>query len=144
MAVIDTHSESSLLSIVKDLRDDAATLFRQEVALAKREATGKLAAFGKNSILMGAGAFIGLYAVFFFFLSLNNLLQLGFKAAGFSADNSAWFAPLILFMLLGIAALIPIRKGIKALGKEGAAPRRTMESIREDKDWIKGKMKGRN
>ena len=143
MAVIQTHPESSLLSIVKDLRDDAATLFRQEVALAKREATGKLASFGRNSILMAVGAFIGLYAVFFFFLSLNNLLQMGAKAVGFSPDNSAWFAPLILFMLLGIAALIPIRKGIKALGKEGASPRRTLDSIREDKDWIKSKVKGR-
>jgi hypothetical protein len=143
MAIIDTHPDSSILSIVKDLRDDTATLFRQEVALAKREVTGKIAAFGKNSALMVAGAFIGLYAVFFFFLSLNNLLQMGIKAAGFSTDNSAWFAPLVLFMLLGIAALLPIRKGIKALGKEGAAPRRTMESIKEDKDWIKSKVKGR-
>lgn len=143
MATIETHPESSLLSIVKDLRDDAATLFRQEVALAKREAAGKFASIGRNSVLLGAGIFIGLYAVFFFFLSLNNLLQMGIKAAGFSPDNSAWFAPLLLFMILGICALIPVRKGIKAMGKEGAAPRKTMETLREDKDWIKSKVKGR-
>jgi len=143
MASIDTHPESSLISIVKDLRDDTATLFRQEVALAKREAAGKLASFGRNSVLLGAGIFIGLYAVFFFFLSLNNLLQMGIRAAGFSPDNSAWFAPLLLFMILGICALIPVRKGIKAMGREGAAPRKTRESIREDKDWIKSKVKGR-
>lgn len=143
MASFETHTDSSLISIVKDLRDDAATLFRQEVALVKREAAGKFASFGRNSILLGAGIFIGLYAVFFFFLSLNNLLQMGIKAAGFSQDNSAWFAPLLLFMILGICALIPVRKGIKAMGKEGAVPRKTMESIKEDKDWIKSKVKGR-
>lgn len=143
MAAFETHPEPSLLSIVKDLRDDAATLFRQEVALAKREAAGKLASFGRNSVLLGTGIFIGLYAVFFFFLSLNNLLQMGIQAAGFSQENSSWFAPLLLFMILGICALIPVRKGIKAMGKEGAAPRKTLDSIREDKDWIKSKVKGR-
>lgn len=143
MAAIETHPESSLLSIVKDLRDDTATLFRQEVALAKREVAVKFASFGRNSVLLGAGIFIGLYAVFFFFFSMNNLLEMGIRAAGFSPGNAAWFAPLLLFMILGICALIPVRKGIKAMGREGAAPRKTMDSIREDKDWIKSKVKGR-
>ena len=142
MATIDTHPESSVLRIIKDLRDDTTSLFRQEVALAKRELAGKAITFGKNTVLIAVAALIGLYAVFFFFFFLNNLIQAGVHRAGFSPAVSAWFAPLLVGMLLGIGALILALKSLKTIRKEKAIPQRTMDSIREDKDWIKGKLKG--
>ncbi|MDB5102831.1 MAG: hypothetical protein JWP91_520 [Fibrobacteres bacterium] len=143
MATIDTHPDnSSVLRIIKDLRDDTTALFRQEVALAKREIAGKAASFGKNTAMIAVGALIGLYAVFFLFLCLNNLIQAGLHKTGFSPAVSSWFAPLILGMILGVGALVLALKSLKAMRKEKAVPQRTLDSIREDKDWIKGKLKG--
>ncbi|HKP96668.1 MAG TPA: phage holin family protein [Fibrobacteria bacterium] len=148
MATIDTHPEPSKLKdpsvvrIIKDLRDDVTALFRQEVALAKREMSGKAATFGRNAAFLGLGALVGLYAVLFFCLFLDNLLQAGLTAIGFPDPIAAWFAPLILGMLLGIGALLLSLKALKAMRKEKALPTRTLDSIREDKDWVKGKLKG--
>src|SRR4051812_48784660 len=68
MATLDTHPDPSLMQIVRDIRNDASTLFRQEIALAKREVVGKALLFGKNTVFIAAGAVVGLYAIFFVFL----------------------------------------------------------------------------
>lgn len=141
MATIDTHPDS-VLQIIKDLRDDTTALFRQEVALAKRELGAKASTYGRNAAFLGVSAFVGMYALFFIFLFLNNLMQTGLTAVGFSPAVASWFAPLILGMLLGIGALVLALKALKAIRKEKPMPQRTLDSIREDKDWIKGKVKG--
>ena len=141
MATIDTHSDS-LLQIIKDLRDDTTALFRQEAALAKRELAGKAATYARNAAFLGVSALVGVYAVFFLFLSLNNLLQTGLAVVGFSPGVASWFAPLIMGMLLGIGALLVALKALKAIRKEKPMPQMTLDSIREDKDWIQGKVKG--
>src|SRR5438067_2288490 len=105
MATLDLHPEPSIIHVIKELRDDTLRLFRQEVALAKSEVAGKFTALGKNTAFLGAGAFVGLYCLFFVLLFLNNLIQAGLTAAGFSGSVSAWFAPLILSLLLGLTAL---------------------------------------
>ncbi|MDB5049294.1 MAG: hypothetical protein JWO30_2365 [Fibrobacteres bacterium] len=141
MTTMDTYPDSSFVKIIKDLRDDATALFRQEVALAKREMAGKVATYGKNTVFLGMGALIGLYALFFVFLFLNNLLHTGLTAMGTPEAVASWFAPLLLAMLLGVGALLLSLKALKAMRKEKALPQRTLDSIREDRDWIKGKVK---
>lgn len=142
METIDTHPDASLVKIIRDLRDDVTALFRQEVALAKREISGKAATYGRNSVYLILGAGVGLYAALFLCLFLNNLIAMGLTAAGFSGPVAAWFAPLILGMLLGITGLILALKALKTMRNEKPLPKRTLDSIREDKDWIKGKVKG--
>src|SRR4051812_31541962 len=115
MATIDTYPDASLLKIIRDLRDDVTALFRQEVALAKREMVGKATTFGKNSVYLALGAIVGLYALFFVLFFVNNLLQHGLSAIGFSDPIAAWFAPLLLGMLLGIAALVLSLKALKSM-----------------------------
>lgn len=140
MATIDMHPDPSLVQIIKDLRDDTTTLFRQEVALVKREMGAKAATYGKNIAFLAVAAVVAVYALFFTLLFLNNLLQTGLLAAGMSDSVSSWLAPLLLGMILGISALLLALKAIRSLGREKPVPEKTMESIREDKDWIKGKL----
>jgi hypothetical protein len=142
MATIDTHPDPSIVKIIKDLRDDVTALFRQEVALAKREMSGKAVTYGRNAVFLGLGALVGVYAVLFFCLFLNNLLRAGLTALGFPDPIAVWFAPLILGMLLGIGALLLSLKALKAMRKEKPLPQRTLDTIRDDADWVKGKLKG--
>jgi hypothetical protein len=141
MPTTDTHPEPSLVEIIKNLRNDALTLFRQEINLAKREMAEKFSRMGKNAVFLGIGAVIGLYCVFFLLLGINNLIQAGLIAAGLSGSMSAWLAPLILGVVLGAAAGIFAMKALRVLSHEKPLPEQTLETLREDKDWAKGKLK---
>lgn len=141
MPIIDTHPDTSLIEIIKDLRDDTLTLFRQEVALVKREMAAKAVSYGKNAAFIAVGAVVAVYAVFFLFLFLNNLLRTGLTATGLSDPVSSWIAPLMMGMLLGIGALLLALKAIRAMKKETPLPEKTLESLREDKDWIQAKVR---
>lgn len=133
--------ESSLIRIVKDLRDDALSLIRQEVALAKSEIGRKAFLAGRNVAFLAVGVLLGLYGLFFVLLSLNNLLFAGLAAAGFSGSVSNWFAPGLLGMGLFIGALLLTLKALKGMRKAAQAPEKTMATLRDDKDWIKGKIR---
>lgn len=142
MAIIDMHPEPTLVHVVKELRDDTLRLIRQEVALAKREITGKVGVIGKNIAFLGAAALIGLFCLFFILLFLNNLIQAGLSAAGFSGSVSAWFAPLILSTVLGAVAFAFTLKSLRSIRKEKFVPEKTLSTLKEDKDWVQAKLKG--
>jgi hypothetical protein len=142
MSTIDIHPEASLLRIVKDLRDDAVTLFRQEAALAKREVAARISALAKHFAWAVIGGLLGLYAVFFLFLGVNNLLEAGLRTAGMGAAVSAWLAPMLLGMLVAIGGLSIVLNGLRSMRKDAAVPSATVDSLRENRDWIKDKRKG--
>lgn len=131
----------SLAHLIRDLRDDTVALFRQELALAKREMTWKLGRIGRNAAFLLAGGFIGLYGLFFLLLSMSGLLQSGLFAAGFSGGVANWLAPLLVGAVLGIAALALALKSLRSLRAEKPVPKQTLETLREDRDWLKGKVK---
>ena len=135
------HRDPSFIRIVRDLRDDSLTLIRQEIALAKREMTEKFTAMGRNAVFLAAGALAGLFGLFFVLLALNNLLFSGLVRAGFSGGVSNWFAPALVAMGLFIVALTIALKGLRKMRKAMSMPDKTMETIREDRTWIKGKMR---
>ena len=141
MSSTNTHAEPSLVEIIKNLRDDTLTLIHQEISLAKRETSEKIATLGKNAALLGMAAVIALYAVFFILFSFANLIELGLIAAGASVPMAAWCGPLILGALLGITALVLAFKAVKAMKNVKPAPENTLATLREDRDWIKGKVK---
>jgi len=142
MSMVDIHPEASLLGIIKDLRDDAVTLFRQEAALAKRELAGRVSALARHFAWAAIGGLLGLYAVFFLFLGINNLLEAGLRAAGIGASVASWLAPLLLGMIVAIGALLTVLTGLRSMRKDAAAPSATVDSLRENRDWIKDKRKG--
>lgn len=133
--------DPSLIRIVRDLRDDSLTLIRQEVALAKREMVEKFTGLGRNTVFLAIGALAGLFGLFFVLLALNNLLFSGLARAGFSGGVANWFAPILVGMGLFIVALSFVLKGLRKMRMAMSMPDKTMETIREDREWIKGKMK---
>lgn len=136
----DASRDPSLLRMVKNLRDDSLTLVRQEIALAKREMIGKVSGLGRNAVFLAIGAFVGLFGLFFVLLSLNNLLFAGLARVGFSGSVANWLAPVLVGMGLLIVALGVVLKALRSMRKS-PIPDKTMETLREDKEWIKGKLR---
>ena len=102
--------------------------WRQEIALAKAELTQKATKLGKNTAYLAVGGAVA-YAAF-----------LAVMAALIFALGEAlplWAAALIIGIVFGVVAAILIYEGINKLKRMNLAPRQTVETLKEDAQWLK-------
>jgi uncharacterized membrane protein YqjE len=138
---MERQDERSLVGLFKELRDESTYLFRQEVALAKVEMSEKAAKLGRNMAYLVAGLVIAIPAVLYLTLTALVGIYNGLVAADMAHANAGWVAPLIMTAILGVIAAALIIKGLHAIKNEPLVPERTMDSLRDDKNWIKEKVK---
>lgn len=128
----ETKGDRSLGELFADLAEQTGTLVRKEVELARVEMTQKATRVGKDIGFLavgGAVAYAGL-------LALIATAVLGLGAAGIQL----WLAALLVgLVVLGVGYLL-IQRGISALKREELAPRQTIETLKEDKEWAKEQM----
>lgn len=122
-----TQEQPKLGELFSTLSDQISQLFRQEVQLAQAEMTRKATRAGQNAAIIVIGGVVGLGA----FLSLVAALIL--VLAQFMA---AWLAALVVAVLLGVVAALLVRYGLNKLKEIDPAPRRTIETMRENKEWL--------
>ena len=118
----------SLTGLFSELADETATLVRKEVELARAEMSEKVnqATTGATSLAAGgAVAFAG-----FLFLLLAATYGL-----------AEWFEPWLSALIVGgvvlIIGLIMLAVGRNRLSAQGMKPQRTIDSLREDRDWAR-------
>jgi len=134
------RDDRSLGQILRDLRDETSTLLRQEVDLAKTEMSEKAATVGSNlgSVAVGgAVAFAGALTL----LAALTLGLISLMSEVMSRDVAMWLAPLLVGLVLAIVGYSLIKKALQALKQEGIAPKRTTQSLKENKEWLTSKMK---
>jgi xanthine/uracil permease len=131
--------ERSLGQILKELTGETSTLLRQEVELAKTEMSEKASRLGTNVGAMavgGAVTFLGALALLFALIyGLTSLLD-----QFMSLRVAVWLAPLVVGLVLATVGYTMIKKARETLRHEGIAPKRTTESLQENKEWLKAKM----
>lgn len=129
----------SLADLIRDLRDESTVLLRQEVSLAKTEMTEKASKVGRNAAYLAVGALVGVVALYFL---------LGALAAGISvaindtdwAPHGVWIGPLIVGMIVAVVAMSMISKAQHTLSHVNLVPEKTIESLKEDKQWAQAKV----
>lgn len=133
------REERSIGSILKELRDETTTLLRQEVELAKTELSEKATRLGGNlgALAMGgAVAFLGALALLAAVIyGLTSLLD-QFMSLGVAV----WLAPLIVGLVLAVIGYNLVQKALQTLRQESIAPRKTTETLQENKEWLKAKV----
>jgi hypothetical protein len=134
------HAEHSLVSLLRELRDESSMLIRQEVALAKAEISEKISRTTRDAVLLVIGGLLALGAFGLFLLALRELLFVGMVKAGMSPGVALWFSPFLLAIITGAIGWALIAKGKKELAKEGVTPQKTVESLREERQWLKRKL----
>ena len=123
--------ERSLGELFSELAGETSTLVRQEVALAKAELTQKAAYVGRNvGLLVVGGAF-----VFAAFLALMAAAVIGLSNA-----MPSWAAALVVGVVVGIVGGALVFKAAYALKETDVTPRQTVETLKEDAQWVKEKM----
>lgn len=138
MAQPNGRSES-IADLIKDLRDEAMLLVRQEVALAKTEISEKMARIVRNTAYAIAGALVAFVGLIFILQAATVAIGIGLHEAGLTEKQSLWASPLILGVIVAIVGAIFISKGIAAVKNESLVPEKTVESLKNDKEWIQNK-----
>ncbi|HEX5964846.1 MAG TPA: phage holin family protein [Pyrinomonadaceae bacterium] len=120
--------ERPLGELFSDLVNETTTLVRNEVALAKVELTQKATKVGANIGSLIIGGAIGYAALLAITAAVILLLD---------RVMPAWLAALIVGVVVGIIAWVMISKAITTLRNTDLKPHETVESLKEDAQWIK-------
>jgi membrane protein len=125
--------ERPTAELLKEFSDQATTLLRKEIALAKVEVAekGKQAAVGAG-MFGGTGVF-GLYA--FGALTAAAILAL-------ATALDAWLAALIVGVIYAaIAGVLALRGKAKVQRASPPVPEQAVDSTKEDLEWVKARAK---
>jgi hypothetical protein len=120
--------ERPLSELFSDLVTETSNLVRNEVALAKVEITNKASKIGKNIgslVIGGAVAYAGLLAV-----GAAVIMLLG-------RVIPMWLSALIVGLIVVGIAWLMISKAMTELQRVDLKPEATVESVKEDAQWIK-------
>jgi uncharacterized membrane protein YqjE len=123
--------ERSLGDLFSELAGETSTLVRQEVALAQVELTQKATAVGKNVGFLVVGGAVGYAAL---------LTLLAAVVIGLSYFIPAWAAALLVAVAVGVTAYLLISKALDALKNTDLTPRQTVETLKEDAQWLKNQV----
>jgi hypothetical protein len=121
-------AETSVGELIGNISDDLTRLFRQEVELAKAELRQEAAKAGKAAGMLGGAGFAGYLAVvllsFGLVFALGNVMDLGWAA-------------LIVAAIWGVIGAVLYANGRKKLKTVDPVPHRTVDTIKEDAQWLK-------
>ena len=117
----------SIFSLGRTLIDEAKTLVRQEIELAKQEMTAKLLRDLKAAaLLIVAGLMLSLALFVFVFMLIVDLFSY--------LTGHLWLGLIITWLIytiiFGIVALIGVRR------MQSPKPVRTIQTLREDLEWL--------
>ena len=122
--------DRSIGELFGQLTQDMTLLFRQELQLARTEMSDKVSHVTSNLVSVLTGGFVayigGLALVAALILGLHEL-----------ANISPWVSALIVGALFAIAGYVILNRGLKELKRVDLAPRRTVESLKDDVQWAK-------
>ena len=133
-------NEFPLAALFRELRDEVTTLIRQEAALAKAEFTENTKRMMRDVAIIVAGITLTFTALIFLLMTFRNILVLALVKAGAEPEVAFWLSPFIVALVVSGVAWALVAKGKKALAHDDLKPRKSVESLREDKMLIKQKL----
>jgi hypothetical protein len=124
------REERSIGELFGQLTQDLSLLVRQETQLAKTEIQEKISRASRDLVSLAAGGIVALIGGFALTAAVILLLV---DPVGLEP----WLAALLVGALLAGGGFILLRGGMRDLKTLDPAPRRTVESIKEDIQTVK-------
>lgn len=134
------HEHRSLPELIRELRDESTALLRGEIALAKAEMSEKVARVSRSTVGILVGGALAYAGLIFLLLAATAGVELGLAAAGIPIQGD-WLAPLIVGAVTLIIGLVMALSAKKRLENTNVVPEKTVNSLKEDKQWIQNKMR---
>ena len=131
MAGDRNDDQRGLGTLLKELAEGSGALIRQEVQLARIEATTMLRKVGVGTASVAVGGVLALLGTLAF---LSGLIML---AGDQWLRDRYWLAALLVTLLAGAVAAWYAKRGLALLSPKQLAPDQTVATLKEDKEWLK-------
>jgi hypothetical protein len=135
-----TTQSTSIASLLRDLKDEASTLLKQQVALAKVELKENATRVGGHVAKIAVGGVVTLIGAIVLLIGLGQLLGVLLEAAGLSDDTAQWLGPVIVGLVVAVIGWAMLAKAKKALANDTVVPRQTIETLKADQRWAQNKL----
>jgi xanthine/uracil permease len=123
------RDERSLGDLFSDLSRETTTLVRQEVQLAKAELTQSATEVARGIGMLVAGGAVAYAGLLFLLLAI----VFGLIEAGWDA----WLSALVVGLVVIAIGAVLVLRARESLKPANLAPRRTVETLKEDQEWAK-------
>jgi xanthine/uracil permease len=123
------RDERSLGDLFSDLSRETTTLVRQEVQLAKAELSQSATEAARGIGMLVAGGAVAYAGLLFVLLAI----VFGLIEAGWDA----WLSALVVGVVVVAIGAILVLRARESLKPANLAPRRTIETLKEDQEWAK-------
>lgn len=123
--------DRSIGELLVELSDGTAELVRKELQLARTEAVESIVSLRRGGVMLGIAAALGLCAggatVAFLVLVLSRYVLGGLT----------WLAALIVAVVLGVVAMVCLRRAQSAFTAAKRPPHEAASSLKETVEWLK-------
>lgn len=135
------QEERSLGDLFAELAGETSQLVRQEVALAQTEITQKATRVGKQVGFLVVGGAVGYAALLVVLAAVTmGMGRIIASITGWSDLTSAAIAAVIVAIVVGIVAFSLVTSALAKLRETSLAPNQTIESVKEDAQWLKNQV----
>lgn len=126
-------NDPALGDLFRQLAQDSATLVRQEMNLAKAELKSNVKSVARDAAMVAVGGILALVGVVV-------LIAFLVVAVGDALDNY-WLGALVVGVLFLLVGGLLAMSSLKKLKHEEVVPTRTLETLKEDKQWLQSEIK---
>jgi hypothetical protein len=126
----NSTNEASVSDLISGLVNDAQQLVHREIDLAKREVAIEVGKVKQGAVALGIGAGLAVVGALLLAHMLVYLVQT-------LTGLSLWVSYLIVGAVFAIGGGLLLMQGIKRMKDVDPLPRETIESVKEDIQWIK-------
>lgn len=135
-----TQHSNSIPGLLRELRDETTTLFRQEVALAKTEMKENVSKIGSHAVQMALGGFVAYAGIIVLLIGIGHLFGALLIKFGLDENLATWLAPTLVGLIVAIIGWVMLSKAKQAFAHDDLTPRQTIDSLRTNKNWAQSKL----
>jgi CDP-diglyceride synthetase len=111
-----------------------------EISLEKTERSDKIASSVRNVSYLGIGALVAYAALLMILQGISFLCGELFVLWGASEATATLLGFLLVGVVVGAIGAFLIGKALETLKKEPLTPTKTVETLKEDKEWVQSKV----
>jgi hypothetical protein len=122
--------------LFKDLATDSRALIQQEIELAKAEMSEKASVYARNAAYLAIGGLV-LYAGLLALIAAGCIGLVVALDISLETSTAIWLGPLLVGAVVALVGYAFVQKAFSTFKSETLAPRKTIDSIRENTEWLK-------
>jgi H+/gluconate symporter-like permease len=136
----DVSQSASIADLLRNLRDEAGTLIKQQITLAKVELQEAGSRLGSHVANIAVGGVVICVGAIVLLIGVGHLLGVLLEKAGLSEATAQWLGPVIVGLVVAVVGWVMLSKAKKALAQESVVPRQTIETLKADQQWARNKL----